>query len=298
MTQTVQKSWQTGDQRGATNYITPEVTLAALQSVQTGQMHELSHTVQAGNPILEPFIAPLQMGMWAVPDTTRPMFKAHFDATNDAGVFTERMELTLHTSTHIDALGHFTIGDEMFNGYRYQDSSTNWGLTRLGIEQMPPIITRGVILDVAATKGVDHLEGGEVVTKELLQRALDRVQVQLQPGDVVLIRTGWGGYFMQDNATYTEAEPGIDIDAARFLTSQQICAIGADTMAVEVLPNPNPKLVFPVHQHTLVESGVHLIENVNFDEAVAANLTKFCFVLLAVKWVGATASPVRMIALV
>lgn len=298
MTQRIQSPWGPADQRGATNYVTPEVTLEAVRSVQTGRILELSHEIQAGHPRLEPFISPLQISMWAVPDTIRPLLKEHFQATNDVGVFTERVELCMHTSTHIDALGHFTIGDEMFNGYHYQTSSTNWGLKQLGIEQVPPLITRGVVLDVAATKGVEHLDGGEVVTVELLQKALNAARVTLQPGDVVLIRTGWGKYFMTDNVKYTESEPGIDLDAARFLTEQKVCAIGADTMAVEVMPNPDPHLVLPVHQHALVEKGVHLIENVNFEEVLEAGVNTFCFILLALKLVGATGSPVRVIGVV
>lgn len=298
MVQRIHSPWGPTDQRGATNYVTPEVTLAAVRSIQNGRILELSHEIKRGHPVLDPFITPMQMNMWAVPDTIRPLLKEHFQATNDVGVFTERIEMCMHTGTHIDALGHFTIGDEMFNGYHYQTSSTNWGLKQLGIEQIPPLITRGVVLDVAAAKGVEHLDGGEVVTVDLLQKALDAARVTLQPGDVVLIRTGWGKYFMKDNAKYTESEPGIDVEAARFLTEQKVCAIGADTMAVEVIPNPDPHLVLPVHQLTLVEKGVHLIENVNFEEVMEAGVHTFCFILLAVKIVGATGAPVRVVAVV
>jgi kynurenine formamidase len=293
----VKKSEPT-DQRGAMNYVTQAVTLEALKMVGEGRIVDLSHEVRAGNPILEPFIPPFYMGMAAVPDTTRKMLKEHLNAHNDVGVFTERVEMCLHTSTHVDALGHFTIGDEMFGGHRYQDSSTNWGLTRLGIEQMPPLVTRGVVLDVAKARGVEHLDGGEVVDVDLLKRALELSGTELRLGDAVLIRTGWGRYFMTDNTKYTVSEPGIDVEAARFLTAQKICAIGADSMAVEVLPNTVEGQIFPVHQHTLVEAGVHLIENLQFDSIISTDRSEFCFVMLPVKFVGATASPVRPVALI
>ncbi|MBS4730344.1 cyclase family protein [Mycobacterium sp. SM1] len=297
MTQLSQLPWGREDQRGATNYVTPEVTLQALQTIKAGRILELCHNVQVGHPTLEPFIPPMLMGMWSVPDTTRPLLKEHLKSDDDVGVFTERVELCMHTSTHVDALGHFTIGDEMHNGFPYRDNATNWGLKRFGIEQMPPLITRGVVADVANAAGRDYLEGGETVTVDMLERALAAQRIELQAGDVVLIRTGWGRFFMTDNDKYTASEPGIDADAARYLTAQKVCAIGADSMAVEVLPNPRGR-IFPVHTHTLVEAGVHLIENVNFDNVLRENIHAFCFILLPVKFVGATASPVRAIAVV
>lgn len=288
--------WGKDDQKGAMNLVTPERTLAALQSAEQGRMIDLSQEIQVGHPRLDPFIGPMTMGMWSNADTSRRMAKEHFDAKNDPGVFTERVELCMHTGTHIDALGHITIGDEMYNGWSYRESTNNWGLERLGIEHMPPLITRAVLLDVSTRPDGSLLTGGDVVTVDDLKRALDKAKTELQPGDVALINTGWGRLFMADNETYTESEPGIDEDAARWLTEQQVCAIGADNMAVEVLPYPDPRILFPVHQHTLVEAGVHLIENLAFDAILQENVSTFCFILLPVKVSGATACPVRPVA--
>jgi kynurenine formamidase len=277
------------------NYVTPEVTLAALSSVKQGRMIDLSHELKIGAPQIPPFMPPYLLGMWANPDTTRRLVKEKFDAKNDLGVFTERVSLCMHTGTHVDALGHLTIGDEMFNGWRYQTSSSNFGLERLGIEQMPPMITRGVCLDVGG--GGDFLEGGRVVTRKHLENALDKARVELRPGDAVLLRTGWGRFYMTDNARYAASQPGIDEDAARWLAERKICAIGADNMTVEVMPNPDPRLVLPVHQYTLVEAGVYLIENLVLDHVVREGLTTFCLIMLPVKFTGATGCPVRPVAL-
>jgi kynurenine formamidase len=114
----------------------------------------------------------------------------------------------------------------------------------------------------------------------------------------VLIRTGWGRYFGLDNARYLQAEPGIDVAAARWLTGQGVVAIGCDNMAVEVLPNPDPALSMPVHQHTLAEAGVHLIENLMLEELAVERVTQSCFILLATKFKGATGAPVRPVALI
>ena len=290
--------WGEDDQIGAMNLVSPEVTLNALKSVGQGRIVDLSHEIKAGAPQLPPFIGPYAFGMWANADSTRRIAKEHFNAANDPGVFTERVDMCFHTGTHIDALGHFTCGDEMFNGWHYQAHTNNWGLEKLGMEQMPPMVTRGVLLDVSGKDGSDYLEGGIVVSKKDLQAACEKARVEIQPGDVVMIRTGWGRYFMENNDKYTESEPGIEEEGAEWLTDQKVCAIGTDSMAVEVLPHPNPQMVFPVHQHTLVDRGVHLIENLNFDSIVEEGASTFCFVLLPVKFTGATGCPVRPIALI
>ena len=120
-----------------------------------------------------------------------------------------------------------------------------------------------------------------------------------RPGDIVLINTGWGRFFMTDNARYIDGEPGINLAGARWLTERMVTAIGTDTMAVEVLPGEHePEVMLPVHQHCLVEAGVYLIENLLLAPLVEARVVEFCFVLLPVKFRGATGSPARPIAMV
>jgi kynurenine formamidase len=218
-------------------------------------------------------------------------------AVNDAGSNVERAEMTMHVGTHIDALGHFSIGDRLYNGLSAADTVTDWGLDRLGIEHAPPMITRGVLLDLAGLDGGQHLEKGRPISPDDLARAADRAGVSIEAGDIVLIRTGWGRFFGTDNARYIDGEPGIDVAAARWLTQRDVVAIGCDNMAVEVLPNPDRSLMMPVHQHVLAEAGVYLIENLALEEAVRERLTTFCFILLATKYKGATGCPVRPIAL-
>ena len=258
----------------------------------------MSHEIQAGAPLLPPFIGSYNLGLWSNADSSRRLAKAHFNATNDPGVFTERVDMCLHTGTHIDALGHFTCGEEMFNGWLYPTNTNNWGLEKLGMEHMPPMITRGVVLDVSGKDGSDFLEGGVVISKKDLQAACEKAKVELEPGDVVINPHRLGRYFMENNDKYTESEPGIEEEGAQWLTEQKVCAIGTDSMAVEVLPHPTPGMVFPVHQHALVEAGVHLIENLALDAIVKAAVSTFCFVLLPVKFTGATGCPVRPVALI
>lgn len=289
--------WGAEDQLGAANLLTQEKRLAALRGIETGKVYDLSHVFGAGAPNMQPNQPPFLMMMWATwRDAIRRRRRMGF--TNDAGVNVERIEMTTHVGTHIDALGHVSDGERLYNGFDAGEALTDWGLAKLGIERTPPMITRGLLIDVAALDGGPHLEAGRVVTPEDLERALAAAGTIIEPGDMVLIRTGWGRYFDVDNARYVAGEPGIDVPAARWLTAQGVVAIGADTMALEVLPNPDHTKGLPVHQHCLAEAGVHIIENLMLEELAADGVARFCLVVLPPKIRGATGAPVRPVAIV
>lgn len=289
--------WGAADQIGAANLLTPEKRLAALRSVRDGRVYDVSHEIGTDAPFMAPNQTPFLLSIWA---SWRDSIKhrRRLGATNDAGSNVERMEMTAHVGTHIDALGHFSIGDRLYNGLSAGEVVTDWGLDRLGIEQAPPMITRGVLLDVAGLDGGEFLPPGRVIAPDDLARAAKAADVAIEPGDIVLIRTGWGRFFGVDNRRYLQGEPGIDVPAARWLTERDVVAIGCDNMAVEVLPNPDHGLALPVHQHALAEAGVHLIENLALEELARDRRGSFCFILLATKYRGATGCPVRPVALV
>jgi kynurenine formamidase len=289
--------WGAADQLGAANLLTVEKRLAALRSVEHGRMYDLSHEISMDAPFMVPNQTPFLMSIWASwRDSIRR--RRLGGALNDAGANVERIEMTAHVGTHIDALGHFSKGDRLYNGLSAAETVTDWGLLKLGIEQAPPMITRGLLLDVAGIDGGPHLNPGRAITPDELARAAGAARVAVEPGDIVLIRTGWGQYFGVDNAKYLTGEPGIDLAAAQWLTGQGVVAIGCDNMAVEVLPNPDRTLAMPVHQHALAEAGVHLIENLALDELARDAMHSFCFILLATKFRGGTGAPVRPVALV
>ena len=283
--------WGPADQIGAGNLLTVEKRLSALASVRQGQVYDVSHEIYMGAPFMAPNQTPFLMsifGSWR--DTIKRRRK--MGATNDAGTNLERIEMTTHVGTHIDALGHFSNGEMLYNGNAAADVVSDWGLDRLGIEHAPPMITRGVMFDVGP------LTAGQTVTPDDLRRAADAGGFAVEAGDIALIRTGWGQYFGVNNAKYLEGEPGIDVPAARWLIDQGIVAIGADNMAVEVLPNPAKGLMMPVHQFALAECGVYLIENLALEELAAARVYTGCFILLATKIRGATGAPVRPVLMV
>jgi len=289
--------WGNGDQLGATNLLTAENTLVALTLAKTGRVIDLSHIIENGAPYMAPNQTPYVIHSGATARNSQKI-RAAMGATNKVGANLERVGMTMHVGTHIDALGHFSIGEHLYGGHNIDDSVGDFGLIDLGIENMPPIITRGVCLDVSGFDGGQHLNPGRAITADDIKRAFEAQNETPQSGDVILINTGWGRYFMTDNATYLEGEPGPDEGAARFLTEMGVVAIGADNMALEVLPGVNhPDVMMPVHQHCLVEAGVHIIENLVLAELAREKISVFCFVLLATKYKGATGCPVRPIAI-
>jgi kynurenine formamidase len=220
-------------------------------------------------------------------------------AKNEVGVNLERIGMTVHVGTHIDALGHFTIGDRMYGDRDAHDVVGDRGLEALAAEDVPPMVTRALVLDFAGLDGGEHLESGRAIGAGDLQAWCDASGLSPRAGDVALIRTGWGRFYMTDNARYVAGEPGLDVSAARWLTERGVVAIGADNMAIEVLPGVNhPEEMMPVHQHCLVEAGVYLIENMDLDPLAAEGLREVCLVASAPKFKGATGSPLRPIALV
>ena len=221
--------WGPNDQIGAANLLTVEKRLAALASVREGRVYDVSHEISMGAPFMAPNQTPFLLSIWA---SWRDSIKRRraLGATNDAGANVERIEMTAHVGTHIDALGHFSKGDRLYNGLSAADTVTDWGLERLGIEHAPPMITRAVLLDVSGCDGGQHLNPGRVVTPEELVRA---AKVEIEPGDIALIRTGWGRYFGIDNPRYLQGEPGIDLPGAKWLIERGVVAIGCDNMAVD-----------------------------------------------------------------
>ncbi|MGD2141063.1 MAG: cyclase family protein [Burkholderiales bacterium] len=290
--------WPMGDQLGAGNHLTPQKRLEALALVRQGNLYDLSQTIELGAPRFEPQqTSYLLLGAPNWQGGIRRRRQA--GATNDVGVNLERIEMTTHVGTHIDALGHFTIGAEMYGGRDANEVSTDFGLVKLGIEHAPSIVSRGLMLDVSGLDGGPFLEAGRSIGPDDLKRSLAASKLEVRPGDIMLIHTGWGRFYMADNPRYLSGEPGINLAAAQWLTRQGVTAIGTDTMAVEVLPGEDaPSIQMPVHQHCLVEAGVYLIENLLLTPLVGAGIVECCFILLPVKFKGATGSPARPIAMV
>jgi len=154
-----------------------------------------------------------------------------------------------------------------------------------------------VMIDVAGYKGVDMLGDTYEITVADLEGAIRKQNLTFQPGDAIIVHTGWGKLWGKDNARYGKGNPGIGIKAAEFLIAKDPMLLGADTAPVEVSPNPDPLISLPLHQIALVINGVHLLENLKLDELAAKNVSEFAFVMQPLKLQGATGSTVAPAAL-
>ena len=161
---------------------------------------------------------------------------------------------------------HVDGEDVFYNGQKLSEFGDTYGLKRLGVENAGAFFTRGLLLDVAGAKGLEALPTGYVITDNDLQQTLAATGTTVQPGDVVLIRTGHGRLWMKDNATYADGEPGIGLAAARWLSDRKVALVGSDNWAVEVVPAENRERPFEVHQWLLVRQGIYLLENLDLEE--------------------------------
>jgi len=199
--------------------------------------------------------------------------------------------------TQLDGFAHQSHEDSHYNCFKTGAISTRGGFTKLGIEKVGTLMTRGVLIDIAALKGVDTLPDTYEITAKDLQDALARQRITLQAGDAVLINTGWNKLWAKDNARYVKSCPGIGVGAAEWLAKQDPMLVGADNWPVEVAPNPDPKLSLPVHQVLLVVNGIHLLENLKLDELAAKQIYEFAFVMQPMKAQGFTGSTVAPVAI-
>ena len=205
-----------------------------------------------------------------------------------------------HVGTHVDALSHVSHDGVMYGGVDAAEAQVGGSFRELGAEHTPAFLRRGVLLDVAATLGVDVLAPGQGVGAAELQAALDRCGTDLRPGDVALVRTGWARHFRDAERYLSRADgvPGVTPDGGRWLVDAGVSATGSDTTAFEQIPAGAGHSVLPVHRILLVENGIHIIEHLALEEASAAGLTEFTFVMAPLRIVGGTGSPVRPLAAV
>jgi len=199
--------------------------------------------------------------------------------------------------TQFDTFSHQMIGTTMYNCFKLDDVASRTGFTKLGVENVGALMTRGVMIDVAALKGVDMLPETYQVTVQDLQQALAAQKLTLQPGDAVIINTGWGKLWGKDNARFQRSSPGIGTAAAEWIARQDPMLVGSDNSAIEITPNPDPQLAGPVHQIMLVVNGIHLLENLKLDELAARRLYEFALIVEPLKIQGGTGSTVAPIAI-
>lgn len=280
--------WGQTDEAGTPNFIGAEEVRRAAALVKTGRVFDLGQPLSSKTPI----------------PGHRPGFM-HFMGRDggdyaagakrpDGFQFSEdTIVLPLHVGTHMDALCHCWYDDKLYNSFSGDTVRSTSGALRCGIDKMPPIVTRGVLLDLVKLNGAP-LKPGRSIGRAELQAAAQAAAVALERGDAVLLRTGWYEAYAAHAPSFDE-EPGIDVEAGLWLAEAGVAMVGADNFAIEVLPFP-PGKVFPVHQRLIRDYGVALLEGLVLKPLAEAGATEFLFMVAPLKIVGATASPVAPLA--
>jgi kynurenine formamidase len=278
--------WGAQDQRGSGNHMKPETVLRAARLITAGEIFELGRVLSETMPL------PAGRRFEVVTKRTRNDPGRNRRGSNEELVVSEIGQV----GTQFDTFSHQMIGSSLYNCVTLDQAATRTGFNRLGVEHVGALMTRGVLLDIAALKGVAMLAETYEITPKDLQDALAAQKLALQPGDAVLVHTGWGALWGKDNARYQRSSPGIGTAAAEWLAKQDPMLVGADNTAVEISPNPDKELAGPVHQIMLVVNGIHLLENLRLDELAARRAYEFALIVEPLKIQGGTGSTVAPIA--
>jgi kynurenine formamidase len=267
-------------------------------------MSALLDAVSAGVRVFD-LAQPMQPGMPSSPNHPgfrMALIRRHGDMVREDGssAANELIVTGGHVGTHVDALAHVSHLGELHGGISAAEAQSGGRFSRHGIDELTPLVTRGVLLDVAAARGVDPLPGGFAIGPDDLEAALERAAVELGPGDAALVRTGWARHFGDPEAFLGHATgvPGPTEEGARWLADRGVRLTGSDTTAYEEVPAGQGHRVLPVHRLLLVERGVHIVEMLDLEGLSRAGVHEFCFVLAPLKLIGATGSPVRPLAVV
>jgi kynurenine formamidase len=279
--------WGAGDERGAANHIKAQTVLNAAKLIKTGEVIELGQVLSDKMPFFgtRRFDVHIKRTFMNQPSNRR--------GSNEEIVISEIGQV----GTQFDGFAHQTHENSMYNCFKVDETASRGGFSKLGIHNVGAIVTRGVLIDVAGLKGVDMLPDSYEITVQDLEDALKKQEMTLQPGDAVIIHTGWGKLWARDNARYVRSCPGIGVKAAEWLIAKDPVLLGSDNWPVEVSPNPDPQLSLPVHQIALVVNGVHLLENLKLDELAQKQAYEFAFLMQPLKIQGGTGSTVAPIAI-
>ncbi|MFN4259251.1 MAG: cyclase family protein [Gemmataceae bacterium] len=294
--------WGDDDEVGALNAMTPDTVRQALRLAKNGQVYDLGVPYDR-NSFKWPGHSPAEIITFRGPEGIKR--QGDFKPAVDPALNPKRMAwhstalfINDNVATQIDGLAHITAGDDnhWYNGFKEADWGGNFGVRKCDAVSIPPIITRGVLIDVAGMRTPDGaLPAHYRITIEDLKAALARQKTELRPGDTVLIRTGTLRYWKENGADHDKIgehdSAGIDLAAARWLVEQQgAILIGSDTSGLEHAPGPGePPGFIPVHHYLLVEQGVHIGEFHDLEALARDKVYEFCYIALTNKIRGTTA---------
>jgi len=281
--------WGPNDEIGAANYMTPELVVKAASLVKTGKTYALGIPVDTKTPAYPPrtfkmtIVQPGQAGSPGL-------------GPNKATYNDDILDTWVGIGSQLDGLGHLGIEHVYYNGNKLADFADPNGLKKLGIEKMPPMVARGVLLDMAAYYNTDVVKEGTAFNVKEIEEAAKKQGVEIRQGDVVIFHTGWLSLIGKDDKRYSAGEPGLGVEGANYLTGKGVVAVGADTWGLEVLPFETNN-VFEVHQILLAKNGTYIMENMDTAELAKDKGYEFLFVLGQPRWRGAVQSMINPVAI-
>lgn len=280
--------WGADDERGALNLVTPNATWRGLKTVVDGISISLAVPFEARKGPIARRRMPVQHYMVRDGgDYAAGLAEKGFGFADDMVV------MPTHSNTHLDALAHVWQDHRMWNGYS-SDLVTSRGARRCGIEKVGPIVTRGIVVNLGAPEGPVRTDEHAISPAEL-QECLQATGCQPEAGDALLIRTGWMARWRAGEAN-EDHWAGLDSTCAEWIGEQGFALVGADNIAVEKGPSPDPSDAAPLHIELIRNRGVYLMELVDLEALVAAGRPEFLLVVSPLPLVGAVGSPVSPVA--
>lgn len=283
--------WGPKDEIGAMNLITAKSVLQAAKLIKTGKTYNLGIIVDSKTPAFPPRSMSITI---LQPNQIRTTGLGPTKTTYNDDIFMGWLGI----GPQIDGLGHVGHEGVYYNCNKATDFANITGITKLGMEKLPPIVARGVLLDMAAHFGVKNLEGGQKFTAADVQAAAMNQGVEIREGDVVIFHTGWIEHVLPtDPKTWGSSEPGMAEDVAEYMASKKVIAVGADTWGVDVVPPDKEGRPFQGHITLLVENGIYLLESMDTGPLAADKAYEFLFVLGQAKIRGAVQMIINPVAI-
>lgn len=293
-----QPLWGADDQAGGSNWITPEKVMDAIRLVKTGKVYELGQVYSREMPLF----GQRTYSMFIPGSPTGEPLGQNRLVYHDELLVAEIGQV----GTQFDGPGHIGMRmkmadgsekDVFYNGHTLDEMKSPYGLRQLGVEHIKPIVTRGILIDIAGFKGVETLPNSYEVTVADVQGALKKqgmAEGDIRTGDALLFRYGWSKLWTE-HGKYNTNPPGIGMEVARWVVARRAAMVGSDQWCTEVIPNPDPSLAFPVHQELITKNGIWNLENMIYDDLVQDGVYEFLFIFTPIRFQGATGSPGRPI---
>jgi kynurenine formamidase len=264
--------WGPNDELGAANLLTPQLAAEAAKLVKTGKTYALGFETKADTAAYAP-------RTWGV-TIVQPGQAGGVSLGGTKTTYNDDIYMGwVGTGSQIDGLGHIGVDNVYYNCNKNSDFVQANGLKKLGIEKLPPMVTRGIVLDMTDYFGTPMVKEGTAFNRKEIDEQAKKQGIEIRKGDVVLFHTGWQELEGKDNKRFLAGEPGLGKEGALYLASKEVIAVGADQWALEVIPFEPGVGVFEIHQILLARNGIYILENMNTGPLVKDKAWEFMFVL-------------------